>query len=50
VPEGPGLKVWRGEASGQQLQGSDFYLPGGGQQIWMPPNSVSPGLAKPTGW
>src|SRR6266850_546855 len=50
VPEGPGLNVWRGETSAQQLQGSNFYLPGGGQQIWMPPNTVSPSLAKPTGW
>lgn len=50
VPEGPGLNVWRGEVSAQQLQGSDFYLPGGGQQIWMPPGSVNPSLAKPTGW
>jgi hypothetical protein len=50
VPEGPGLNVWRGETAAQQLRGSDFYLPGGGQQIWMPPNTVTPGVPKPTGW
>jgi hypothetical protein len=52
VPEGPGLNVWRGETAAQQLRAprSDFYRPGGGQQIWMPPNTVTPGGPKPTGW
>jgi hypothetical protein len=49
VPQ-EGLKVWRGEAAGQTLKGSDFYFPGGGQQIWLPANTVTPGPPKPTGW
>ena len=50
VPEGPGLNVWRGAAAAQPLEGSGFHLPGGGQQIWMPPNTITPGPARPTGW
>lgn len=50
VPDGPGLNVWRGEAAAQQLKGANFHLSGGGQQIWMPPNTVTPGPAIPTGW
>jgi len=51
VPEGTGLNVWKGETSAQALQGSGGYnLPGGAQQIWMPPNTVTPGAAKSTGW
>jgi hypothetical protein len=50
VPEGPGLKVWRGETAAQQIEGTSFYLPGGQQQIWMPSNTVTPGPARPTGW
>jgi hypothetical protein len=50
VPDGPGLNVWRGPAAAQPLEGSGFHLPGGGQQIWMPPNTVTPGPAMPTGW
>ena len=50
VPDGKGLNVWRGETAAQELRGSNYYLSGGGQQIWMPRNSVTPGAAKPTGW
>jgi len=50
VPEGPGLNVWRGATAAQPSPSSGFYYPGGGQQIWMPPNAVTPGVAKPTGW
>lgn len=50
VPEGPGLNVWRGGTAAQPLEGTGFYYPGGGQQIWMPPNTVTPGVPKPTGW
>jgi hypothetical protein len=50
VPEGPGLNVWRGETAAQQLKGSGFYLPGGGQQIWMQPDKIIPSTTKPTGW
>ena len=50
VPEGLGLKVWQGKAAAQQLHGSSFNLPGGGQQIWMPTNTVTPSVPKPTGW
>jgi len=50
VPSGSGLNAWRGETAPQQLQGSDFYLPGGGQQIWVPPSTLTPSLAKPIGW
>jgi len=50
VPDGPGLNVWRGETAAQPLPGSNFYYPGGGQQLWMPPNTVTPGVPKPTGW
>src|SRR6266850_2044416 len=47
VPEGPGLNVWRGATAAQPSPSSGFYYPGGGQQIWMPPNAVTPGVAKP---
>jgi hypothetical protein len=50
VPEGPGLKVWRGETAAQQLRPTSFYLPGGGQQIYMPKDYVIPSPPKPTGW
>ena len=53
VPEGPGLNVWRGETAAQAIRGTDYYLPGGGQQIWMPgggANGVIPSPPKPTGW
>jgi hypothetical protein len=50
VPDGPGLKVWRGETAAQQYDGMNFYLPGGGQQIWMVPGKIVPSAAKPTGW
>lgn len=50
VPEGPGLNVWRGEAAAQQLEGPNFNLPGGGKQIWIPPNAVTPAAPKHTGW
>lgn len=50
VPDGPGLNVWRGETAAQPLEGTGFYYPGGGQQIWMPKNTVTPELPKPTGW
>lgn len=50
VPEGPGLNVWKGPSAGQNLKGYDAHLPGGEPQIWMPPGTVSPGPAMPTGW
>lgn len=50
VPDGPGLNVWRGATAAQDLEGSAFHLPGGGQQIYMPRGTVTPGAPKPTGW
>ncbi|WP_295458305.1 DUF6861 domain-containing protein [uncultured Thiodictyon sp.] len=51
VPEGPGLKVWRGETAGQELKGSGgYYLPGGAEQIWMEEGTVIPSKPIPTGW
>jgi hypothetical protein len=50
VPPGPGLRVWRGETGAQELLGTGYALPGGAPQIWMPANTVSPGVPKPTGW
>ncbi|NML15042.1 DUF6861 domain-containing protein [Azohydromonas caseinilytica] len=50
VPAGDGLKVWRGSAAAQSLEGTDRYLPGGGTQVWMPPGTVVPSTPRPTGW
>jgi hypothetical protein len=50
VPDGPGLNVWRGPTAAQDLTGSGFHLPGGGQQIYMPRGTVTPSAPKPTGW
>ena len=50
VPEGAGLKLWRGSAAAQKLIGSEYTLPGGGAQLWTPPGSVNPSMPKPTGW
>jgi hypothetical protein len=50
VPTGPGLRVWRGQTAAQDILESDHFLPGGAQQIWMPPKYVVPDPARPTGW
>jgi hypothetical protein len=50
VPEGPPFNVWRGETAPQPLKGTDFYLPGGGQQIWMEPGKIIPSEPRPTNW
>jgi hypothetical protein len=50
VPQGSGLRVWKGKTAGQDLKGSDYHLPGGADQIWMPPQTVVPSPPKPTRW
>ena len=51
VPPGPDLHVWEGVASAKRSEvDPDWFLPGGGTQIWLPANSISPGPARPTNW
>ncbi|RMG54540.1 MAG: hypothetical protein D6717_09415, partial [Gammaproteobacteria bacterium] len=54
VPEG-GLKVWKGPAAGQRYEsvdGSDFYLPGGKDQIYLDRTSLDASKLQPklTNW
>jgi len=53
VGEG-GLKAWSGSAAGQKYRtssgGNDFYLPGGGEQLFITPDSISPSSPKLTDW
>ena len=52
VPEG-GLKAWSGKAAGQEYReydGSEFYLPGGKEQIYIEAGSIEPSSPKLTNW
>ncbi|VAW94455.1 hypothetical protein MNBD_GAMMA21-2127 [hydrothermal vent metagenome] len=50
VEDDAGLNVWSGKTAGQNLEGTNSYLPGGAEQIWMPAGTVEPTSAKPTNW
>lgn len=53
VPEGEGLKVWRGKTAGQEYRehdGKNFYLEGGNEQLFIARNAVSPEPKKLTNW
>ena len=48
-----GLKVWRGEASGQAYRihgGKEFYLNGGKEQLFITPGATTPTAARLTHW
>jgi hypothetical protein len=37
-----GLKAWAGPAAPQEAAVPEMVLPGGGQQAWVPPNTINP--------
>ena len=46
-----GLKAWTGPIAPQQAAVDGYMLPGGGQQIWVPPGTLAPGgPAQATPW
>ena len=45
-----GLKGWIGPAAPQMSSDNVNVLPGGGEQIWIPKGSATPGDVKPTPW
>ena len=46
-----GLKAWSGPAAPQQAAVDGYTLPGGGQQVWVPPGTLAKdGPAMPTPW
>lgn len=53
VPPGPGLNVWKGTTASQKLNGSDYVLQGGAEQIVLDPGHLEKahlGKRKKTGW
>lgn len=53
VPEGEGLKVWKGRTAGQeylQHNNKEFYLEGGDEQLFLTRDSISPLPKKHTQW
>jgi hypothetical protein len=49
VPKG-GLPAWTGEAAPQPAALPGYILKGGGDQVWIPPNSIAPSAPLPTPW
>jgi hypothetical protein len=48
---GPGgLRVWRGPAAPQAAAADAWHLPGGREQIFVPPNTVAPSAPRRTPW
>jgi hypothetical protein len=46
-----GLKAWAGSAAPQEAATTGSVLPGGAQQAWVPPNSITPvNPPQPTPW
>ena len=45
-----GLKGWIGPAAPQEATGPGMVLPGGGEQIWIPPNTATPSSPIATPW
>lgn len=45
-----GLRGWIGSARPQISSDDVNILPGGGEQIWIPPGSAKPGAPQPTPW
>ncbi len=45
-----GLRGWSGPAAPQMSSDGTSVLPGGSQQIWIPPGSASPSAPTPTPW
>ncbi len=45
-----GLRGWVGSARPQMSSDGTSVLPGGGEQIWIPPGSAAPGPPQPTPW
>ena len=46
-----GLKAWAGPAAPQEAAVPEMVLPGGGQQAWVPPNTINPvNSPKPSPW
>ena len=45
-----GMRGWIGSARPQMSSDGVNVLPGGGQQIWVPPGSANPGPTVPTPW
>ncbi len=45
-----GLRGWTGPAAPQMSSDGSSVLPGGSQQIWIPPGSASPSPPTPTPW
>ncbi len=48
-----GIKAWQGKAAGQEYQkhrSEEFYLEGGGEQIFISPNSFKTSTPQLTDW
>jgi hypothetical protein len=45
-----GLRGWIGKAAPQLSSDGEHMLPGGEDQIWIPPNSAAPSNVTPTPW
>lgn len=53
VKEGETIKAWEGGAAGQRYEkhdGKDFYLSGGGDQLYLTPGGVNTPPAQLSGW
>ncbi len=48
--DGDGLRVWRGPAGPQEAGLPTSHLPGGGEQIFVPPNTVQASPPSRTPW
>lgn len=48
--EKEGLKVWGGTVAGQRYLNSDYYLKGGGKQLFITPNTIKTTSPKLTNW
>lgn len=49
VPKG-GIPAWTGEAAPQPAGAPGYILEGGGDQVWIPPDGITPSSPQPTAW